>query len=123
MMRKTNVVLDDELVELCRQEIGIQTVSALIDHALRELLRHERQKKVLELKGEIRWEGNLKKRRWAVNVLAKESPVSDLDFWMKKTPEERLDTVEFLREQFYAIQGYRRIPRIKKVARMVEMGE
>jgi len=44
-------------------------------------------------------------------------------YWMKKTPEERLDTVEFLREQFYAIQGYRQIPRIKKVVHKVEMDE
>jgi Arc/MetJ family transcription regulator len=44
-MRRTNVVLDDELVEKCQQETGIQTVRALIEHALRELLRHERQKK------------------------------------------------------------------------------
>lgn len=59
IMRRTNVVLDNELVEQCRQETGIQTVRALIEHALRELLRHERQKKVLELKGNIGWEGDL----------------------------------------------------------------
>lgn len=64
-MRRTNVVLDDELVEKCQQETGIQTVRALIEHALRELLRHERQKKVLELKGNIRWEGDLRKWRMA----------------------------------------------------------
>lgn len=64
-MRRTNVVLDDELVEQCQQETGIQTVRALIEHALRELLRHERQKKVLELKGNIRWEGDLRKWRQA----------------------------------------------------------
>ena len=64
-MRRTNVVFDDVLVEKCQQETGIQTVRALIEHALRELLRHERQKKVLELKGNIRWEGDLRKWRMA----------------------------------------------------------
>lgn len=58
-MGRTNVVLDDDLVTECRKETGIQTVRALIDHALRELLRHQRQKKVLELKGAVRWEGDL----------------------------------------------------------------
>jgi len=58
-MGRTNVVLDDELVSRCKKETGIQTVRALIDHALRELLRHKRQKKVLELKGGVRWEGDL----------------------------------------------------------------
>lgn len=58
-MGRTNVVLDDDLVSKCRKETGIQTVRALIDHALRELLRHRRQKKVMELKGKIHWEGDL----------------------------------------------------------------
>ena len=58
-MARTNVVLDSDLVAKCRKETGIRTVRALIDHALRELLRHKRQRKVLELKGTVRWEGDL----------------------------------------------------------------
>jgi len=59
-MARTNVVLDDKLVEKCRKATGIKTRRALIDHALRELLRRERQKKILELKGAVQWEGDLK---------------------------------------------------------------
>jgi len=58
-MGRTNVVLDDDLISKCRKETGIRTVRALIDHALRELLRYRRQKKVLQLKGKVRWEGDL----------------------------------------------------------------
>ncbi len=58
-MSRTNVVLDDRLVADCQRTTGLKTRRALIDHALQELLRHERQKKVLELKGAVRWEGNL----------------------------------------------------------------
>jgi Arc/MetJ family transcription regulator len=58
-MKRTNVVLDDRLVEDCLQATGIKTRRALIDHALRELLRHESQTKILELKGRIHWEGDL----------------------------------------------------------------
>ncbi len=58
-MKRTNVVLDDRLVEDCLQATGIKTRRALIDHALRELLRHESQTKILELKGKIHWEGDL----------------------------------------------------------------
>ncbi len=61
-MSRTNVVLDDRLVDDCQKTTGLKTRRALIDHALQELLRHERQKKVLELKGTVRWEGNL--ARW-----------------------------------------------------------
>jgi Arc/MetJ family transcription regulator len=58
-MKRTNIVLDEELVEVCLKSTGIKTRRALIDHALRELLRHESQKKILELKGKVHWEGNL----------------------------------------------------------------
>ncbi len=58
-MGRTNIVLNDELVKKCLQATGIKTQRALIEHALEELLRHDRQKKILELKGKILWEGNL----------------------------------------------------------------
>ena len=50
-MGRTNVVLDDDLVVQCKKATGIKTCRALIDYALRELLRQESQAKVLELKG------------------------------------------------------------------------
>jgi len=58
-MGRTNVVLDDELVAECLELTGVKTRRALIDLALRELVRRERQKKILELKGRIKWEGDL----------------------------------------------------------------
>ena len=59
IMKRTNVVLDDSLVKDCIKATGIKTQKALIDHALRELLRHKNQMKILELKGNINWDGNL----------------------------------------------------------------
>jgi len=58
-MKRTNVLLDDKIVEDCMKATGIKTRRALIDHALHELLRHESQTKILELKGKVHWEGNL----------------------------------------------------------------
>ena len=58
-MKRTNVVLDEDLIDDCIKATGIKTRKALIDHALRELLRHENQTKILDLKGKINWEGNL----------------------------------------------------------------
>lgn len=58
-MKRTNIVLDDKLVDDCMKATGIRTQRALIDHALHELLRRENQSKILELKGKILWEGNL----------------------------------------------------------------
>ena len=58
-MSRTNVVLDDSLVEQCQAATGIKTRKGLIDFALREVLRHENQKKLLELKGSVDWRGDL----------------------------------------------------------------
>lgn len=62
-MSRTNVVLDDKLVVKCQKVTGIQTKKALIDFALQEILRHENQKKILELRGKVKWEGDLHKMR------------------------------------------------------------
>ena len=56
---RTNVVLDDELVEECQKLTGIKTRRALIEYALRQVLRHRRQRRLLELKGAVNWEGDL----------------------------------------------------------------
>ena len=56
---RTNVVLDRALVERGLEVTGLGTRRALIDHALRELLRHRDQRRLLELKGQIEWVGDL----------------------------------------------------------------
>ena len=56
-----------------------------------------------------------------IRIVSRERSRDDLEFWLQKSPEERLGAVEFLREQFYAVQGYPETPRITKVVRQVEM--
>lgn len=56
---RTNIVLDKALVEEALRVTGLKTRRELVDHALRELMRHRHQRKLLELKGAVRWEGNL----------------------------------------------------------------
>ncbi len=58
-MKRTNIVIDENLIEKGLEVTGLSTRRALVDHALRELLRRESQKKILELKGQIKWEGDL----------------------------------------------------------------
>ena len=58
-MTRTNVVLDDKLVAECQKATGIKTRRGLIDYALHELLRRKNQKKLLELKGSVNWQGDL----------------------------------------------------------------
>ncbi len=58
-MKRTNIVIDENLIEKGLEVTGLSTRRALVDHALRELLRRESQKRILELKGQIKWEGDL----------------------------------------------------------------
>jgi Arc/MetJ family transcription regulator len=58
-MKRTQVVIDEHLIEAGLKMIGFKTSRELIDFALRELLRRESQKQILMLKGKIHWEGDL----------------------------------------------------------------
>jgi len=64
-MGRTNVVVDDELIEECQALTGIRTRRALIDYALHEVRRRGRQKRLLALKGKVKWEGDLAEWRKA----------------------------------------------------------
>ena len=62
-MGRTNIVLDDKLIQDCIEATGIKIRKNLVDYALKELLRHRNQRKILELKGTIHWEGDLSEWR------------------------------------------------------------
>jgi Arc/MetJ family transcription regulator len=65
-VKRTNIVLDADLVEQGLRATGLKTRRELVDFALRELLRRENQKKLLELKGQVEWEGDLAAMRGEV---------------------------------------------------------
>jgi len=58
-MKRTNIVMDEKLIKEGMKTTGIKTRRALVDYALRDLLRRESQKRILELKGKVHWEGDL----------------------------------------------------------------
>jgi Arc/MetJ family transcription regulator len=58
-MKRTNIVLDEKLVRQGLRSTGMKTRRALVDYALRELVRREKQVGLLALKGKVQWEGNL----------------------------------------------------------------
>ena len=60
---RTNVVLDDRLVAEAMRLTGLQTKRGVIDHALKELIRRQQQRRLLELRGRVKWDGNLNKMR------------------------------------------------------------
>ena len=64
-MKRTNIELDEKLLSKGKKITGIKTSKALIDLALRELVRRRNQRKILELSGAIKWDGNLSQIRAA----------------------------------------------------------
>lgn len=62
---RTHIVLDTHLISTGLELTGMKTRRELVDHALRELVRHERQKKLLRLKGKVQWQGDLDELRQA----------------------------------------------------------
>lgn len=58
-MTRTNIVLDDGLLDECQRLTGLRTRRAVIDHALRELKRRGNQRKLLDLRGKVVWQGDL----------------------------------------------------------------
>jgi hypothetical protein len=61
----------------------------------------------------------MQKRNLVIRISEKEDQEATRLFWQDKSPEERLDAVEFLREQYYIIRGYKAIPRIIKELHLV----
>ena len=62
-MKRTNVVLDEKVLAEAKKATGIDVTRQLIDYALRELLRHRRQRDILKLRGKVDWQGDLQKVR------------------------------------------------------------
>jgi len=62
---RTNIVLDDKLIEKAMKYTGIKTKRELVDFALRELLIRRERKEILGLQGKLHWDGNLDEMRKA----------------------------------------------------------
>lgn len=65
-MTRTNIVIDEALVEEVRQATGLTTTRDVVDFALREAVRAARIRGVRALRGKDVWQGDLdalRKRR------------------------------------------------------------
>ncbi|MBT3258819.1 MAG: type II toxin-antitoxin system VapB family antitoxin [Deltaproteobacteria bacterium] len=60
---RTNVVIDDNLIEEGLTYTGLKTKRELVNYALKELVNRKKRKAILALEGKLHWEGNLKEMR------------------------------------------------------------
>ena len=62
-MKRTNLVLDGDLLEEAKRLSGERTYSKTVDRALQDFVRRARAGRILELAGSGLWEGNLAEMR------------------------------------------------------------
>jgi Arc/MetJ family transcription regulator len=60
---RTNIVLDEQLVERARKLTGIKTKKELVHEALRALILLSEQANVRDLRGRLTWDGGLDLQR------------------------------------------------------------
>jgi Arc/MetJ family transcription regulator len=60
---RTNIEIDDQLLEQARLATGLKTKRAVVEAGLRMLLQLKGQEDILRLVGKVRWEDNLDESR------------------------------------------------------------
>ena len=60
---RTNIILEDDLINRARQLTGIKTKKQVIQEALRLLIQLREQENVRALRGKLHWEGDLDSMR------------------------------------------------------------
>ncbi len=63
MHKRTNIEIDVDLLKEAMQLTELKTIKDVVHHSLRELIKLEKRKKLLKLKGKVIWEGDLDQMR------------------------------------------------------------
>ena len=62
---RTNIVLDENLIERAQKLTGIKTKREVVQEALRTLILMREQAEVRHFRGKLKWEGDLDEMRQA----------------------------------------------------------
>ena len=60
---RTNIEIDDKLMKEAMKVSKSKSKKELVNHALEELIRLDKRKKMLSLFGKVKWKGNLDEMR------------------------------------------------------------
>ena len=60
---RTNIVIDDELMENALKATGLTTKKDVVEQGLKLLIKRNQQQKIRSLRGKLRWEGDLDEMR------------------------------------------------------------
>ena len=62
-MKRTNLVLDEQILEEATRLSGEKTYSATVNRALQDFVKRIKASRILELRGSGLWEGDLSEMR------------------------------------------------------------
>lgn len=62
-MKRTNLVLDEDLLKEATREMGLKTYSATVNAVLKEAVRRIRVRKIADFVGKVKWIGDLAEMR------------------------------------------------------------
>lgn len=60
---RTNIVINDQLMEEAKKISGLKTKKAVIEKALESFIQLNKQTRIRDLRGTIKWEGDLDEMR------------------------------------------------------------
>ncbi|PZX59841.1 VapB protein of antitoxin of type II toxin-antitoxin system [Algoriphagus ratkowskyi] len=60
---RTNIEIDEKLMEEAMKASGLTTKKATVEEGLRLILTLKKQKQIKEFRGKMKWEGDLDKMR------------------------------------------------------------
>jgi Arc/MetJ family transcription regulator len=60
---RTNIEIDDQLIQQAMRSTGARTKKAVVDAALRLLVRTQGQTGIRQLRGKVQWHGDLDESR------------------------------------------------------------
>ncbi len=60
---RTNIVIDDDLIEKALELTGLKTKKAVVEEALKLLIQMRQQAAIRAWRGKLKWEGDLEQMR------------------------------------------------------------
>lgn len=60
---RTNIVIDDKLMNLALKSTGLRTKKEVVEEGLKALIQIKNQSKLKSLRGQLKWEGDINKMR------------------------------------------------------------
>ena len=60
---RTNIVIDEDLMNDALKATGLKTKKEVVELGLKTLVRLDRQKQIKDLRGKLKWDGDLEAMR------------------------------------------------------------